>query len=105
FITHQHSDHHMGLIQLIEKHYEHNGGKGPKLRLILPPMVTRFLKSTLLNRSNEIGQKCSWVTNYYFERSKPQFTELLQVKDIDLIPVNHCSHAYGISIIDKAGFK
>lgn len=99
FISHHHSDHHMGLTTLISKHAQHNSDK---LMLVLPPILSNFLHSHHLDK---IVSRCNYVLNYQFDKSRSHLQRMLRVKSIDLIPVNHCAYAYGIAITTANQFK
>lgn len=106
FISHHHSDHHMGLIQLIERHYELSR---KKLLLILPPMVSKFLQSTSLcfPDLSELNSKYNYQFNRYFDdNSQAKLVKLLpSLKAVQLIPVSHCAFAYAISLTTTDNFK
>lgn len=105
FISHHHSDHHMGLVQLIERRFE---AAGNKVLVVLPPMVSKFLhsKSMCFSSLNDLNSKYNYVINRYFDDSKAKVTRLLSsVTDVQLIPVSHCVYAFGLSITTKSGFR
>lgn len=100
FISHHHSDHHTGLIKLLEKHKEYTNGK--IIWVLVPPMVDQFLKSNILN----VKYKSHYfIANNHFNLFKSKIMADLSIKDINLIPVNHCAFAYGLSIVDHQNFK
>lgn len=105
FISHHHSDHHMGLVQLIERRYE---AVGNKVMVIMPPMVSKFLhsKSMCFSSLNDLNSKYNYVINRYFDDSKANVTRMLKsVSDVRLIPVSHCVYSFGLSITTKSNFR
>lgn len=106
FISHHHSDHHMGFVELVDKHYQFTN---QKLFAILPPMVSKFLhsKSHCFDSLHNLQNKYEYSVNRYFDFKK---TPLLQkrlptIQKLTLIPVSHCVSAYGISIQTDSGFR
>ncbi|OTF73179.1 hypothetical protein BLA29_001262 [Euroglyphus maynei] len=45
------------------------------------------------------------VRNQYFHQFRSNIMKTLNIKEMDLIPVDHCAYAFGIGITDKNGFK
>lgn len=100
FVSHHHSDHHTGLIKLLEKRQEYTDAK--TIWVLLPPMVDQFLKSNILNMNYKFHY---FIPNNHFKFFKSKIIADLSIKDITLIPVNHCAFAYGLSIVDDQNFK
>lgn len=106
FISHHHSDHHMGLIQLIEKYYNLNG-KSQNLTVILPPMLSSYLHSKRNSYFNlrNLNKKYNYIINQKFNAYKDYLIKKLNIRNIALIPVDHCAFAYAILIETHSGYK
>lgn len=104
FVSHHHSDHHLGLIQLIEKHHELTG---QKLSVIIPPMVSSYLhlKSQHFPTLNDLRSKYNYTISAKFDQYKSSIVNSLNVADIALIPVDHCAFAYAILVITRSGYR
>lgn len=106
FISHHHSDHHIGLVQMIEKRHLFSGNR---TMIILPPMVSKFLysKSDSFSSLNNLTDKYNYAISRYFDdNAKRKFVRLYEsLQDVQLIPVSHCTSSYGISLTTKSGFR
>ena len=102
FISHHHSDHHLGLINLLKKRKQQSSLLGNnKLWILLPPMVHKFLQNSQIINLNHY----TVVRNQFFQQFRSSIMKTLSIKEINLIPVDHCAYAFGISITDRNGFK
>lgn len=101
FISHHHSDHHMGIIKLLNKQSQIRKKLCQNVWIILPYVVYSFLsKSKFLNTD-----RLRFVFNNRFEQYKSAIIKDLRVKKIDLIPVKHCAFAYGLAITSNNNFR
>ena len=124
YVSHLHSDHHLGLIGLLKKYieiqerepiesrkpvfiiapirlivslYEFSQVEDLKLDKYLVPFNAHDLVPYHLRRSN----RPSNLDQGLYEG----LLDLLSLKSIETCFVPHCSAAYGVSITDKSGFK
>ena len=105
FISHHHSDHHLGLINLLEKRNQIcQSNNMNKLWILLPPMVHQFIQNSKIINLNH-NNHYNVVRNQFFHQFRSNIMKTLQIQQMDLIPVDHCAYAFAIGITDKRGFK
>ena len=123
FISHQHADHHLGMIGIIQARkqaFEEEQLKVDKLDLLIPSKMTFFLKyyhtefepmledckqvrlEHLLLFSSPGSEKKVQV---YFENEMKLLLENLSLKSIITSRALHCAHAFSIALTTDFGFK
>ncbi|KAK3610708.1 hypothetical protein CHS0354_028098 [Potamilus streckersoni] len=115
FISHLHSDHHLGLFTIINsrlKAFERSGKPYTKLIVIAPIQLYRWLGfyssyvTDILSFINMIPLQ--QIVPKYLETSRDQYdlvVDTLNMKSIEPVEVNHCKHAYGITLTYSSGWK
>jgi len=113
FISHNHTDHHIGLpglIQARQRAFEAIEKEEPPLYLILPSKIAEWLVK--FNKDIvRILDKVEIITSqsvYYGEFPLESMADLkrqTKLRSIDVCYVHHCFQAFGVSITDEGGWK
>ncbi|KAL3877374.1 hypothetical protein ACJMK2_035092 [Sinanodonta woodiana] len=115
FISHLHSDHHLGLFTIINsrlKAFERSGKPYTKLIVIAPIQLYRWLGfyssyvTDILSYINMIPLQ--QIVPKYLETSRDQYdmvVNTLNMKTIEPVEVKHCKNAFGITLTYSSGWK
>jgi ribonuclease Z len=95
FISHSHSDHHLGLIKIIKKHYHYT--RRP-LVLFIPPLLMRWIKRYDQNFEDISSLYDVIPTTSMQKINVLQVMKSLRLKELKAIPVIHCDKSFGILI-------
>lgn len=101
FISHHHSDHHLGLIELLGRM------KQARPLLLLPPSVATFITRHLPDtfpRLSQLKQKYGYLLNNRFDASKLSLKSF-GLANLCLVPVDHCAYAFGVTMTTAEGYK
>ncbi|XP_029039212.1 ribonuclease Z, mitochondrial [Osmia bicornis bicornis] len=109
YVSHMHADHHLGLIGLLDRRKQITD---EKLYLLVPTYIIPWL-NFYNQRFESISQQYIIINNYDLYLNAHQLAvssesllyNVMNVSKIDTIFVNHCKHAFGISITLKDNKK
>lgn len=116
YVSHLHADHHIGFIQLLKERrrafVNHGESKFAPVTLLAPGQILSYLQSydeciePILNDFRLFGN-----VNFFPEMDKAsneQYVDLLtdlNLKTVDMVYVKHCSHAFGVALTHRTGWK
>ncbi|SAM00816.1 hypothetical protein [Absidia glauca] len=118
FLSHLHADHHLGIFQLLlkRKKFKYHPNALP-LYIIAPQEYMRVMKEYngvehLGGLSQVVFIGASFMANgrrpmpkSKAETNLNRLEQLLGLSRIDVVDVDHCKYAYGVSFVHKTGWK
>ncbi|KAI7908336.1 beta-lactamase-like protein [Cokeromyces recurvatus] len=115
FISHLHADHHLGVVQLLNKWNQLNKSSDSILTVVAPFIYKHWLKEYNCIEHLGLKQKLKFIKNESIvgnrEPKGEDLKNLIQLKKqlgfstIEPVEVVHCRWAYGLSIEHESGWK
>ncbi|KAF7995998.1 hypothetical protein HCN44_009036 [Aphidius gifuensis] len=109
YISHLHADHHLGLLGILQ---ERQRVTELPVYLFAPKQIESWLQfydrkiENIKNTFNLVPNQCLIMN---LRQMKPdvddEINKILKIKDINTVEVNHCLHAFGLSLVLENGKK
>ncbi|XP_054169006.1 ribonuclease Z, mitochondrial-like [Oppia nitens] len=102
FVSHIHTDHHMGLIQLIKDSYKYTN---KPLTIFIPPMVNDWLNQYNREFEDISHQYVCLATTELCDKDITSVLSDLRLNRLEAIPVVHCLDSFGVLLETIDGNK